>query len=246
MLHRKTDRGIYAISQPAHSWVSGQLARAWGNSQFPPPSEAVILAAALHDIGFLDWENKPTLNPETGLPHTFMDLPTPLHLQLWEKGVDELLHLNRYSSLLVSLHNTGLTQRHPADTQEDRALQSAFLQRQQNLQCELISTLFDPRTVEHDRPLVPLWDWMSLILGLHETSRISIDDVPTRGTPVKLLMDEYQPGKYHVGPWPFREECLTVSFQVRLLVNKYSTESQMRHALQAAPTEDLHIELRPL
>src|SRR5919199_1418725 len=44
-------RDDMVIGQPAHAWVSGQIARAWGNAAFPAPepSEAVCLAAYLED-----------------------------------------------------------------------------------------------------------------------------------------------------------------------------------------------------
>ena len=34
MLHREDPAGLVVIAQPAHAWVSGQLARAWGNARF--------------------------------------------------------------------------------------------------------------------------------------------------------------------------------------------------------------------
>jgi len=70
------DRTI-TISQTSHSWISGQLARAWSNESFAgfKPFEPICYAAEQHDIGFLSWENQPTLNLETGLPFTFEQLP---------------------------------------------------------------------------------------------------------------------------------------------------------------------------
>lgn len=245
MLHRQSDRGIYVISQPAHSWVSGQLARAWGNAQFDQPSEPVILAAALHDVGFLDWEANPTLNPDTGWPHTFRDLPTALHLHLWEKGIQQMLTVNRYATLLVSLHYTGLTERHPADSQEDRNLQTAFLKQQHDLQTSLISTLPNRTALDHDRPFIPLWDWMSLVLGMRESATTKIDGVSARDRNVQLLMHEYSPGKVRLSPWPFRDSVVQVAFESRYLAEKSDDEASMRQALKTAPAQTIHIELTP-
>ena len=49
------------IGQPAHAWVSGQLARAWGNAAFPAPAprEPVCLAAEQHDVGWQDADLAP-------------------------------------------------------------------------------------------------------------------------------------------------------------------------------------------
>ena len=52
-LLRKDDREVIAIPQPSHAWLSGQMARAWGNRHFaaPMPYDEVCLAAGQHDIG---------------------------------------------------------------------------------------------------------------------------------------------------------------------------------------------------
>ena len=60
MLHRADPDGPIVITQPAHAWVSGQLAQAWGNEPFGDfaPREEVCLAAEQHDIGWLVWEEE--------------------------------------------------------------------------------------------------------------------------------------------------------------------------------------------
>src|SRR5258708_3324369 len=86
MLLRKDDEGVIAVSQPAHAWVSGQLARNWREADFAGVREEVCLAAEQHDIGFLAWEQSPTLNPGTGLPYTFLEMPRGMHLEIWTSG----------------------------------------------------------------------------------------------------------------------------------------------------------------
>ena len=85
MLHRNDPDGLIVIAQPAHAWISGQLARAWGNAQFGQvaPWEEVCLAAEQHDIGMAAWETAPTFNPQTGRSHHFMNLPIGLHLAVF-------------------------------------------------------------------------------------------------------------------------------------------------------------------
>src|SRR5262249_61842355 len=76
---------LIAVGQPAHAWVSGQLARAWGNARFGElePRAEVCLAAEQHDLGMATWERRPTLNPKTGLPRSFMELTLDEHLEIW-------------------------------------------------------------------------------------------------------------------------------------------------------------------
>src|SRR5438093_3702973 len=98
MLHRHEEEGLIVISQAAHAWVSGQLARHWGNDTFGhfAPIEEVCLAAEQHDIGFLDWEQAPALNRQTGWPQTFLEMPVAEHLAVWSKGIRQMLRFGRY------------------------------------------------------------------------------------------------------------------------------------------------------
>ena len=70
MLLRDEGDGVIAIGQASHAWISGQLARAWGNDRFaaPEPREEVCLAAEQHDVGMAEWDLRPSLNPDTGRP----------------------------------------------------------------------------------------------------------------------------------------------------------------------------------
>src|SRR5438270_8359356 len=141
MLLRHDDRGVLAIGQPSHAWISGQLARAWGNDRFPAPEpyEEVCLAAEQHDLGFASWDLEPTRNPETGLPHSFLDMPLAAHLGLWSAAPRRLLAQSRYAAALVSMHGWRLYKRlnledrpdHDADAVRD------YLDSQRRFQEEL-------------------------------------------------------------------------------------------------------------
>ena len=83
MLYRQEKQGRIAITQPMHAWLSGQLARAWGNERFGEvtPWGEVYLGAEQHDVGHTAWEQAPTLNPQTGLPYSFLEMPRHVHVQ---------------------------------------------------------------------------------------------------------------------------------------------------------------------
>jgi hypothetical protein len=140
--------GKVAVAQPAHAWISGQLARAWAGVE---PLEEVCLAAEQHDIAWTDWERRPTYDAKTGYPHTFMSLDMPAKLAMWETGPDALLGQSRYAALLVSMHGSRLYK------DLDR---SAF-------EREIRATLgASDEEIERNHRLVWLWDSMSLALLL--------------------------------------------------------------------------------
>ncbi len=108
MLLRKDGESVIAIPQPSHAWLSGQLARAWGNERFvaPVPNEEVCLAAEQHDIGWLSWEASPVLDERTGLPQEFFALPSRRHIAIWREGVRRASFFGRYWFLFMPKRST--------------------------------------------------------------------------------------------------------------------------------------------
>src|SRR5260221_11262969 len=108
MLYREETQGRIAITQPAHAWLSGQLARAWGNEYFGAvaPWEEVCLGAEQHDVGHTAWEQAPTLNPQTGRPYSFLEMPRQVQVRLWSSPGRRAPPQGPEAALLCSPHRT--------------------------------------------------------------------------------------------------------------------------------------------
>jgi len=258
MLIRQTGDRMIAFTQPAHAAVSAQLARAWGNELVGrvEPFDDVVLGALLHDIGWLDWEQSPTLNPETGLPHTFLQLPTRVHLGIWETASRRALAFGRYPALLTSMHFTGLYERfhdYDRDTEEEARDARALVARETAFQQELIASLRDdPATsatatddaLDRNRRLVALWDGMSLAVchGLEQVR--SFRSVPANGTDIDVAF-EPDGEALIVDPWPFAVEPVTLTIDGRELAGPFDDEATMRDTLAAARWTKVSVVLRP-
>jgi Protein of unknown function (DUF3891) len=260
VLHRRDRAGLVAITQPAHAWVAGQLARAWGNARFGrvEPREAVCLAAEQHDNGWADWETAPTLNPATGRPHTFLELPRPTHLAIWGGASRWARTLGRYPALLVSLHGTGLYEGYDAgrDPPAVAALVADFLAREGAVQADLLASLrADPRAAPHARPevvarnrrLVAVWDAMSLAVCGGLAGERTIARVPTVAGETSLTLAPVgdDPTRVAVAPWPFARSAVTLVCEGRRLDATFADEGAMRAALLAAPVETIVTDLHP-
>src|SRR5215210_3548452 len=258
VLHELSD-GVVAIGQPSHAWVSGQLARTWGNDRFGPvwPWEEVCLAAEQHDIGMAEWDLESELNPDTGRPRSFMEMALETHLRMWSAAPHRLRSQSRYAALLVSLHGTGLYARHDLDAMEpERAVAvRRYLRAQRALQEEWLAELradrkaaaaAEPACVERNRALVWAWDTLSLALLLdwapHDT-----DPVPTADAPVVLRLSPLDPerGRFALKPWPFGRERIQVRCEGRHLEERFEDEASMREALARAEWVTLAFELEP-
>jgi hypothetical protein len=246
MLIRTEDDGsAIAIGQASHAWISGQLARAWGNEQFGAvePWEEVCLGAEQHDVGWTLWDLRPALNPDTGLPHTFIDLPIEPKIELWSGAATRLVAQSRYAAVLVSMHGTGLFERFwPPDA--DRGLQRRFLESEREFQDELLATLdADPDEVRRNHLLVRVWDSLSLALCLG-WKEIRFDEVPTAGgelTSLELRLTG--DSRAEVDPWPFARASVTVHAEGRRLSGRFPSEAELHDALDAAPWLTLEFEL---
>ncbi len=251
MLLRKTGEDVVAIPQPSHSWLSGQMARAWGNDRFsrPAPHAEFCLAAEQHDLGWLTWELAPELDPDTGRPREFMRVSPPTHVGLWTDGVRRARIYGSYPALLVSLHAETIYSRHfdfAKASPEHKRIVHAFLDDQRAFRHALTAALHaDHRlaavttedVLERNRLLVAALDWMSLQIcwGVSQEARLA--EVPVAGEErAELVLRPCNDAGQSVAidPWPFDGERLEVRAEGRRLQGRFSSDEDMRSALARA------------
>jgi len=88
------------VSQVEHARVSGELTRHW-HEEFTPD---VIEAIAHHDDGWATWEAEPKLNPETGAPFSFLEMPLPVALAIWDHSIAAVARFGPLASYIVAGH----------------------------------------------------------------------------------------------------------------------------------------------
>jgi hypothetical protein len=248
-----------AISQPAHSWVSGQLARAWGNEVFSgfQPFEQMCYAAEQHDVGFLQWESTPTLNQATGLPHTFDDLPEQVHFEIWRTGIFQLRTVCPYASLVVSLHFCNLCERfHSRPATGERSAPSAFLRDQREYQQVLRASLqSDPLlkdalgsdVLAYHQNLIATWDYLSLELCRGRCNDFTIPHIPIWGRPyaeIRVKKVDDPANIWEVDPWPFKDRATTALCEAKKISAPFDDVDTMRVALLDAERFSLQFRLK--
>jgi hypothetical protein len=258
VLLRNDDRGVLLIGQPSHAWISGQLARAWGNERFGvlEPHEEVCLGAEQHDVGMAEWDLTPTRNPGTGLPHSFTEMPLHVHLELWSSGPRQLVSQSRYAALLASMHGTRLYEMRDLDALADADADaiSEFLRGQRELQQRLLSSLrADPSSadgaaaelVARNSQLIWTWDYLSLAVCL-DWAPCRARDVPTAETAVDLhLSPGANPRQLVLEPWPFATETVTLRCDGRRMRTRFDTDDALARALAQATWETVEFVLHP-
>jgi hypothetical protein len=251
------------IGQPAHAWVSGQVARACGNAAFPAPSprEPFCLAAEQHDVGWADADLAPDLGSD-GRPLSFMEQPRLAHVAIWRAAASRLLAQSRYAALLVSLHGTSLYERVEVTPSTESAIRT-YLAEQRALQERLVNGL-DAEEVDRNRRLLLALDRLSLFLCYGRGSEL--EDVPSAsgaatlrlepasdaprsaGTAVRddaAVPSSAATARFVLSPWPFAAPAVVVGCEGRLLEGSFGSDAELRAALEAAPWVPLRWELSP-
>lgn len=249
------DGSALAISQPAHAWISGQLAREWGGpvagvDRLP---DLFILAAEQHDIGWLPWEVAPTRDPATGRPYDFVSLPRDQHTALWSAGVaTAVASYGPHVALLVSLHGLAIYALTPDErrTPEDLAAVQRFRAEQEAMQARLRPQVAaSDAQIADQRAILLALDLMSLVIcGAMGREPRRTPPVPLAGGTTRLALAFPGAGwdRLTVDPWPFRESVVTVGCLARHLpAGGFSDEATMREALAAAPVVTITMTLVP-
>src|SRR3954466_2203202 len=240
MVLHETESGVICIGQASPAWGAGQLARRWGNDRFakPDPYEEVCLGAEQHDVGMAEWDLRPDLNPDTGWPRSFMEMPLLTHLELWSRAPDKVLTQSPYAALLVSMHGHALYARRDSlepGTDESTAVRR-FVTEQEAYQRHLLENLGeDPDNARRNQVLVWALDFLSLapLMGwIPDTV-----PAPTRaGEPdAELHVEPAGPLALTVDPWPFATEQLQIHYQGRRLDRTFDDQDELHAALAVAP-----------
>ena len=249
-----------AISQPAHSWISGQIARTWGNKVFSgfQPFEQMCYAAGQHDIGFLVWEDAPTLNQATGLPHTFEELPEQVHFEIWRNGISQLRPVCLYASLVVSLHFCNLCERfHGRSIKQGQSAPSAFLKEQREYQelarrllrsDPLLEKAIEDHVLSYHRDLIATWDLFSLQLCRGHSKEFKLPQVPIRvggRSDIVIRKIDSSDSVWEVDPWPFNVQSLTAISEGKMIRGRFKELNTMRAALRDADRISLPFHFQP-
>jgi hypothetical protein len=258
MIVRKQANGeLILVGQTDHSRLVGQLAAHWGNGEFVTlePYDSVVRAATFHDYGWLRYETSPLLNPETGEPYQFLQLPLgPTQLEAYQWSLDWLAGIDRYSGLIINMHRTGLwkgryeTITHPKgyNIRQMSPEVREFIERNEAWQ-ERERKALDPDNVWTNYRLMQVWDLLGLYFCCQEPYEDYIEPVPRSYADkngVRLTMKPADPGQVAFDPYPFDARPCRVQLAFkRLPKTTFGNLEEFRRAYFQAENELMRFEL---
>lgn len=227
-----TDEGIVCIGQAAHAWVSGELARRWGNDRIavPEPFDEVCLGAEQHDVGMAEWDLRPELDPATGLPRAFFQMPLETHIGLWTNAPAKVLTQSPWAALIVSMHGRALYAGRDAD------LARRYVAEQTAFQDDLLARLGAGRDFA-DRIQKVIWalDYLSLAPLTGWTPEEQLVPGPAGAPDVRIRTETVKRLTVSVEPWPFSDpEPIQLPYRGRLLPGPVGSQEELDAAMRDA------------
>jgi hypothetical protein len=258
MLIRQEDGELIVVRQTDHMAQVGRIAEQWGNARFPALEhrEETIRAAALHDNGWRDWEEQPTLVPETSRPRNLDEVEVALHAAFYRAGVERAIAVDAYTGLLVSLHaavlyagveDWDLESLTPPERPDLGDVERSFIADQVEVQRWLRQELAThPRygASVHPKRLWPaylrlrIWDQISLYFLFWGMQERTLDHAPTGDGEASLALHQIDVRAATADPWPFGRD--SVSFPVvvaRVPDRPYASGDEFRSVLATAAPE---------
>ncbi len=249
---------LILIRQTDHAVLSGYFARESGNEGFarPEPFDSFQLAATEHDNGWNEWELQPHIDPVTFLPYSFMSLPTAEHMELYQRGIERVVKVDRYAGLLVSMHCAGLYDKTRATMPgfsakyvkaQEAPLVTDFLQRLRLQQLRLkVDLRGDPATkdfadekwLQANAQRLEALDRLSLYFCLGPMEPATIDAVPAdyKGAEVDWDLQPEESYGATLEPYPFRRDPLEISILARRIPKRrYADDLELQKVLAQAP-----------
>ena len=245
ILQELADGRLWCINQTAHTQMSVELCRYWGNGDFAPlvAGGPTLLAVAQHDNGWWEWEQAPELGAD-GTPLDFLNGPDwQTRLGQWQRGIDRCFAQHPYAGVLTGAHAAALYERYlvsVAVAPAENAALGAFIADQARLVREARRLLpgyhgLDDEALGANTRMVQFGDLAALLVTVPWPSGHRIK-VPTdaRGgvTEVTLTYDE---AHICLDPWPYSQAGFTVSVWGRLLnERRFDDDARYHQALAAA------------
>ncbi len=238
--------GYLLIPQPAHAWLSGQLARQWGGdvADSPEPLEAIVLATTLHDVGWLAKDTRPLLN-DAGQPLNFLEPGIDDVEDMYLRAVDHVTAVDPYAGLLVNRHVQLIFEgrvKRGTDTLERMAGTLAQLQTgrealvQQMASHPIYREHLSDVTVTHNYRILRTCDLLSLFLCGALPPR-TMPDVPTRygESSVELACQLKHADALHISAALFEQDELKFYVDARYIEQaQFASATEYEQAFTAA------------
>lgn len=248
MIRREDGADWLILSQIDHAHLAAELANVWRHSGAASwgISDLLFQTVRKHDDGWRDWETRMEVDPSTGIPRQFTEMPMHAAATIWKVSIEDCAREHPLSGTWVSRHFCHLAEHalaSHADNRGDVAAARRFLADQEQYQQQLRSlALKDVTAREFDSlsemgfRFLRLFDGLSLWLCCAEQTDpfdVRCDGQAARFTP-------YADRRIVIDPYVLTEQPLTLSVPARRIASRaYADDGDLRADLDTSPVVEL-------
>ncbi|OIJ12783.1 hypothetical protein BKP35_09385 [Anaerobacillus arseniciselenatis] len=216
---------ILLFEQHEHAKACGDFAEAWRDEYFieKKKRDEVVYAIVEHDNGWIELDEKPSLNKKTQMPYSFINYPLKPKLKAYTNGINRVEDIDNYAALLCSLHFSSFFEGYTNGRGEGFLKQER--RRQQRLMEKLNINKKD-RALQFHYELLQFCDNLSLYLCMNTPGVAKKNEVNwfRSGFSQKFAFNQYQTISAHwldeatvaLSDFPFKNE-VTVSINYKAI-----------------------------
>ncbi len=246
MIRRDDGDNWLLISQRDHARLAGEIAAVWGNNSFPmlPRPDWLVPVVARHDDGWRMWERAPQIDPDSGRPRDFTEMPMDEATAIWRESL-ACCGSVPMGRLWVSRHFQHLAEKareSRKDVPEDIEAIDLFLEQQGGVQeqeasatLHVIGKTVFTQLADIGYRYLQFFDRLSLWICCAAQHFSEGFTVPNTGT---VRFTPGPDGRFRVEPFPLSVEQLELSASAkRIPARRFDDDSAFRTALSSAPRE---------
>ena len=242
MLVRDAGEAWQIVLQTDHADLCAELARAWRPR--PEPFGSVLTATERHDDGWAVWEQAPLVEPETGRPLNFLDVPVPAHLTFYRACIAAVSDQDPYAGLLISMHGAGIyRQRYGTDlalsltraAEVAEQVEEFVAEQEASHPVRLAATGHSDDERWADYHLLQLYDRLSLYFCMRDVENGESWEIGD------YRLAPLGPWRVTVDPYPFVDSPARFSLVRRLVPKRARTQSEFPAEFFALAAERVEI-----
>ena len=257
MIRRETPGAWLLISQVDHAHLAAQIAERWGNSHVAALPDAARLVPAIreHDAGWAEWERSPQIDPASGIPRSFLEMPMAVATAIWSRSIARAAADSPAGGLWVSRHFcwlAELAQKNRRSEPAEVAAVDEFLREQrvgQLFQADASrESVSNPQRVRQESLTyeeagfrwLQFFDGLSLWLCCAPRDRPHSLPIPGGGELWLKPRGDTSAGRIQLVPYPLDRPQITLTVTTRRVAARpFVTDASFQAAYQAAEVQPL-------
>jgi len=243
------------LSQVDHAHLAGEIAAVWGNDEVAALPEAGQLVPAVrdHDEGWSQWERTPAIDPVSGLPRNFTEMPMPVATDIWTQSILFCRQHSPLGAIWVSQHFTFLgenARESREDDSDDARAIDRFLSEQRAYRAACRAEIDDVPPADLETTIDVGFRWVRFFdaasLWLCCAERFDTDQALAPDGGALSLSPSPQTSNIMLEPWPLSVERLDLSVAARRIpARSLGSDAELQAAMRMADHETLEWSLVP-